>query len=58
MAGAREDFSQGKVSRHILRLGVPMMLAELVHVLYNIVDRMFIGHMAEGSTLLSSLSWL
>jgi len=51
MAGAREDFSQGKVSRHILRLGVPMMLAELVHVLYNIVDRMFIGHMAEGSTL-------
>ena len=45
------DYSSGSVSRIILRLGLPMMLAELVHVLYNIVDRMYIGHMAEGSTL-------
>ena len=45
------DFSRGKVSRIILRLGLPMMLAEFVHVLYNIVDRMYIGHMAEGGTL-------
>ena len=45
------DFSRGKVSGIILRLGLPMMLAELVHVLYNIVDRMYVGHMAEGSTL-------
>ena len=51
MAVSREDFSTGKVSWHILRLSLPMMLAELVHVLYNIVDRMFIGHMPEGSTL-------
>ena len=45
------DFSKGKVSRIILRLGLPMMLAEFVHVLYNIVDRMYIGHMADGGTL-------
>ena len=45
------DYSRGKVSLLILRLGLPMMLAELVHVLYNIVDRMYIGHMAEGGTL-------
>lgn len=45
------DFSQGRVSELILRLGLPIMLAELVHVLYNIVDRMYIGHMAEGGTL-------
>ena len=45
------DFSRGRVSLIILRLGLPMMLAELVHVLYNIVDRMYIGHMAEGGTL-------
>lgn len=45
------DFSQGKVSGNILRLGLPMMLAELVHVLYNIVDRMYIGHMPEGGTI-------
>jgi len=51
MTGRKGDFSQGKVSRNILRLGLPMMLAELVHVLYNIVDRMYIGHMPEGGTV-------
>lgn len=45
------DFSQGRVSLVIMRLGLPMMLAEFVHVLYNIVDRMYIGHMAQGGTL-------
>ena len=51
MTGRTGDFSGGRVSLIILRLGMPMMLAELVHVLYNIVDRMYIGHMAEGGTL-------
>ncbi len=45
------DFSQGRVPETIMRLGLPIMLAELVHVLYNIVDRMYIGHMAQGGTL-------
>ncbi len=45
------DFTQGRVSRNILRLGLPMMLAELVHVLYNIVDRMYIGRMPENGTI-------
>ena len=45
------DFSQGRVSLVIMRLGLPMMLAEFVHALYNIVDRMYIGHMAQGGTL-------
>ena len=51
MAAVTGDFSRGKVSGLILRLGLPMMLAELIHVLYNIVDRMYIGRMAEGGTL-------
>ena len=51
MTVRKGDFSQGRVSRNILRLGLPMMLAELVHVLYNIVDRMYIGHMPEGGTI-------
>ena len=51
MSVRKGDFSQGKVSHIIVRLGLPIMLAELVHVLYNIVDRMYIGHMAEGGTL-------
>ena len=51
MTARKGDFSQGKVSENILRLGLPMMLAELVHVLYNIVDRMYIGHMPQGGTI-------
>ena len=31
----------------ILKMAVPMMLAQLVNVLYNVVDRMYIGHI-EG----------
>ncbi len=45
------DFSRGSVSGLILRLGLPVMLAELIHVLYNVVDRMYIGHMPEEGTL-------
>ena len=45
------DFSQGKISHLILSLGLPVMLAELVHVLYNIVDRIYIGHMGANGTL-------
>ncbi|MDO5436007.1 MAG: MATE family efflux transporter [Clostridia bacterium] len=45
------DFSKGNVWRISLRLGFPVMLAELVHVLYSIVDRIYIGHLENGGTL-------
>ncbi|MBR5426203.1 MAG: MATE family efflux transporter [Clostridiales bacterium] len=44
------DFSKGSVPVWILKLGLPIMLAEMVVVLYNIVDRAYIGHMGETST--------
>ncbi len=57
MTAAKGDFSQGKVSSLSLRLGLPIMLAELVHVLYNLVDRMYIGHLPkpEGTNALVGL---
>ena len=51
MQARKGDFSQGKVSAIIVKLGLPIMLAELVHVLYSIVDRMYIGHMESDGTL-------
>lgn len=45
------DYSQGKVSRHILSQAFPLIVAELVHLLYNVVDRIYIGHMESGSSL-------
>ena len=56
MTERRSDFSQGQVSKLILRLGLPVMLAELVHVLYSIVDRIYIGHMPGGTGALTGLS--
>lgn len=52
----KSDFSQGSVPKLIIRLGFPMMLAELVNVLYNVVDRMYIGHIeGEGTLALTGL---
>lgn len=45
------DFSQGSIPKTILRLALPIMLAEFVHITYNIVDRIFIGHIPEVGTL-------
>ncbi len=49
---AQNDFSQGKMSRNILSMALPMTVAQLVNVLYNIVDRVYLGHL-EGNGLLA-----
>lgn len=44
------DFSQGSVSSNIIRLAVPMTMAQLVNVLYNIIDRVYIGRIGADAT--------
>ncbi len=39
------DFSKGKVSKNILNQALPLLLAQLVQLLYNVVDRIYIGHL-------------
>lgn len=39
------DFSQGSVSGNIMRLAVPMTTAQLINVLYSVVDRMYLGRL-------------
>lgn len=39
------DFSKGSVCRHILYQAVPLTIAQLIQLLYNVVDRMYIGHL-------------
>ena len=50
-AQPKTDFSQGLVWRRILDQAGPLILAQLVHLLYNVVDRIYIGHMGDGSGL-------
>lgn len=45
------DFSKGSVVKNIWGLAVPMTLAQLVTVLYNVVDRVYIGRLPENATL-------
>ena len=37
------DFSKGSVAGNILRLALPMTVAQLINVLYSVVDRMYIA---------------
>lgn len=43
------DFSRGSIVGHILSLAVPMTLAQLINVLYSVVDRIYIGHLPHAS---------
>lgn len=49
---AQNDFSQGTMSRNILTMALPMTAAQLINILYNIVDRVYLGHL-EGVGRLS-----
>lgn len=48
---SKNDFSQGSVIKNILRLALPMTLAQLINVLYNIVDRIYIGRIPKDATM-------
>ncbi len=56
MADRKNDFSQGSVARAILRMAVPITAAQLINILYNLVDRMYIGHIpGTGALALTGL---
>ncbi len=50
------DFSTGSVKRRIIAQAVPLTLAQAVQLLYNIVDRIYIGHLPDvGKIALTGL---
>ena len=50
-AAPNTDFSQGSVWKNIVRMSIPITLAQLINILYNIVDRMYIGHIPGAGAL-------
>ena len=48
------DFSKGSISKNILSLAVPMTAAQLINVLYSVVDRIYLG-MLPGHLALTGL---
>ena len=52
----KTDFSIGSVNRAILRMGIPACVAQIINLLYSVVDRVYIGHIpATGSLALTGL---
>ena len=52
----RNDFSKGKVRKNIIAQAAPLLLAQLVQLLYNVVDRIYIGHLPNvGSMALTGI---
>ena len=45
------NFDTTPVKKLVWKLGVPAMLAQLFNILYSIVDRIYIGHMASGAEI-------
>ena len=43
------------VGKLMVRLAIPTVVAQLVNMLYNIVDRIYIGHMADGRLALTGV---
>lgn len=47
----QNDFTKGSVKRAIIAQAVPLTVAQLVQLLYNVVDRIYLGHMGNGDNL-------
>ena len=51
MAKRENDLGRDPIGKLLLRLALPSVMAQLVNALYNIVDRMYIGHIPEVGDL-------
>ena len=45
------DLGQGNVKKLLFSLSVPTITSQIVNMLYNLVDRVFIGHMQPAETV-------
>lgn len=48
---AKNDFSQGSMWKNIMNQAIPLTVAQAVQVLYNVVDRVYLGHLPGASSL-------
>lgn len=47
----KSDFTKGSIAQNMLRMAIPMTIAQIINVLYNLVDRMYIGRLDEVGRL-------
>ncbi len=50
MLGEKE-LESGKIAPTLIKLAIPTVIAQVINMLYNVVDRVYIGHMGEEGSL-------
>lgn len=50
----QNNFAIGSLPKHIMSLAGPMIVAQLINVLYNVIDRIYIGRIGSNATLAMS----
>ncbi len=45
---AKQDMGSGSIPKLMLNLAIPAVVAQLINMLYNIVDRIYIGHIPDA----------
>ena len=56
MESKNHDLGTGRVKKQMVQLAVPALVGQVVNLLYNIVDRIYIGHIPEiGGTALTGV---
>ena len=56
MAANKQDMGTGSVKKLMLQLAVPALVGQVINLLYNVVDRIYIGHIPEiGGTALTGV---
>lgn len=45
------DFSKGRVWKNIVSQALPLIVAQLVQILYNVVDRVYLGHLGGENSM-------
>lgn len=55
MSNSTTDLGKESIGRLLLKLATPSIIAQLVNVLYNIVDRIFIGRMQNGDVAMAGI---
>lgn len=55
MTKVKKNLGEGSIGRLLVSLAFPAIIAQLVNVLYNIVDRIFIGRMNNGEIAMAGV---
>ncbi len=56
MEEQKNKLEEGNIWHLMVSLSIPSIIAQLVGILYNMVDRMFIGRIEDGVTAMAALS--